>query len=91
MLSIIACSVHILEFFGQLKDFWRVKRYLSTDVSVLVANALISSHLDNCNSLLGICQNSSYSAFKNSAFPVLLLVLKNYTGYMFSIVKFSKL
>ena len=37
--------------FVQLRDFRRVRQYLSTDVSVLVANALISSRLDYCNSL----------------------------------------
>ena len=30
-----------------------VRRYLTTDVSILVPNALISSHLDYCNSLFG--------------------------------------
>ena len=39
--------------FVQLRDFRRARQYLSTDVSVLVANALISSRLNYCNSLLG--------------------------------------
>ena len=37
--------------FVQLRDFRRVRRYLTADVSVLVANAIVSSHLDYCNSL----------------------------------------
>ena len=37
--------------FLQLREFRRVRRYLSTEASLLVANALISSHLDYYNSL----------------------------------------
>ena len=37
--------------FAQLRDFRRVRRYLTTDASILVANALVSSRLDYCNSL----------------------------------------
>ena len=37
--------------FVQLREFRRVRRYLTTDVSILVANTLISSRLDYCNSL----------------------------------------
>ena len=37
--------------FVKLRDFRHVRRFLSHDVSVLVANALVSSQLDYCNSL----------------------------------------
>ena len=35
----------------KLRDFRHVRRFLTHDVSVLVANALVSSRLDYCNSL----------------------------------------
>ena len=35
----------------KLSDFRHVRRFLTHDVSVLVANALVSSQLDYCNSL----------------------------------------
>jgi hypothetical protein len=34
-----------------LRDFRRIRRYLSKDIAVLVANSLVSSQLDYCNSL----------------------------------------
>ena len=37
--------------FAQLHDFRHVRRFLNHDTSVLVANALVSSRLDYCNSL----------------------------------------
>ena len=37
--------------FVKLRDFRHVRWFLTHDVSVLVANALVSSHLDYCNSL----------------------------------------
>ena len=37
--------------FAQLRDFRCVRRYLTTEASTLVANALVSSRLDYCNSL----------------------------------------
>ena len=37
--------------FVQLRDFGNVRRFLTNDASVLVANALVSSWLDYCNSL----------------------------------------
>ena len=37
--------------FVKLRDFRHVRRFLTHDVSLLVANALISSQLDYCNSL----------------------------------------
>ena len=44
--------------FVKLRDFRHVRRFLTHDVSVLVANALVSSRLDYCNSL-----NRSLSKF----------------------------
>ena len=38
-------------YFVKLRDFRHVRRFLTHDVSVLVANALVSSWLDYCNSL----------------------------------------
>ena len=35
--------------FVQHREFRRVRCYLTTDVSILVANGLISNHLDYCN------------------------------------------
>ena len=40
--------------FVKLRDFRHVRRFLTHDVSVLVANALVSSQLDYCNSLFRI-------------------------------------
>ena len=37
--------------FIQMRDFRRVRQYLTDDAVFLVANALVSSHLDYCNSL----------------------------------------
>ena len=35
----------------QLREFRRVRHYLTTEVSIVVANALNSSHVDYCNQL----------------------------------------
>ena len=37
--------------FIQMHDLRRVRQYLTDDAAVLAANALVSSHLDYCNSL----------------------------------------
>ena len=42
----------IKSFFINLTDLHRIKRFLSVDTSVVIANALVSSCLDYCNSLL---------------------------------------
>ena len=34
-----------------MRDLRRIRHYLTDEVAVLVTNALVSSHLDNCNSL----------------------------------------
>ena len=38
--------------FISLRDLHRIRRFLSVDTSVVISNALVSSHLDYCNSLL---------------------------------------
>ena len=37
--------------FLQMRDLCRIRKYLTSEVAVLAANALVSSHLDYCNSL----------------------------------------
>ena len=37
--------------FLQMRDLHRIRQYLTPKVAVLAANALVSSHLDYCNSL----------------------------------------
>ena len=37
--------------FLQMHDLRRIRQYLTPEVAVLAANALVSSHLDYCNSL----------------------------------------
>ena len=81
--------------FVQLREFRRVRCYLTTDMSILVANALISSCLDYCNSLfrslskLDLCklqciQNSAARIITNTCkFSSITPVLKkNCTGYL---------
>ena len=45
--------------FVQLHDFRHVRQFLTHDASVLVANALVSSHFDYCNSLFMSLSNFS--------------------------------
>ena len=41
----------IKSYFISLRDLHRIRRFLSIDTSVVIANALVSSRLDYCNSL----------------------------------------
>ena len=41
----------IKSYFICLRDLHRIRRFLSVDTSVVIANALVSSRLDYCNSL----------------------------------------
>ena len=41
--------------FISLRDLHRIRRFLSVDTSVVIANALVSSRLDYCNSLFRSC------------------------------------
>ena len=45
-----SCIYHI-------RDLWRICRHLDLDSAKLLANALVSSHLDYCNSLVCDCGN----------------------------------
>ena len=47
--------------FVKFCDFRNVRRFLTHEFSVLVANSLVSSWLDYCNSLLGASPSSSYT------------------------------
>ena len=47
--------------FISLRDLHRIRRFLSVDTSVVIANALVSSHLDYCNSLF---RNNCHWCFK---------------------------
>ena len=50
--SLSKCVQNVCKIcFVQLRDFRHVRRFLTHDASVLVANALVSSRLDYCNSL----------------------------------------
>jgi hypothetical protein len=62
--STLSMSQHISSVckssFYHIRDFCRIRRFLSKSVSVTVANALVSSRLDYCNSLFyGITQKQS--------------------------------
>ena len=73
----------------QLRDFRHVRRFLTRDASILVANALVSSRLDYCNSLfrslskfnlrkLQCIQNSAARIVSNtSRYTSITPVLKN--------------
>ena len=75
--------------FAQLRDFRHVRRFLNHDTCVLVANALVSSRLDYCNSLFrslskfNLCklqgiQNSAARIVSNtSRYTTITPVLKN--------------
>ena len=59
--------------FAQLRDFKRVRRYLTTSTSILVANALLSSRLHYCNSFyrsLSKFNLHKLQCLQNSAAPV---------------------
>ena len=73
--------------FVQLHDFRHVRQFLTHDASVVVANALVSSQLDYCNSLFGSLSKfilRKLQCIQNSAAritPALLLSLRNCVGY----------
>ena len=55
--------------FANLRDLHRIRCFLLYDVSIMVANALVSSRLDYCNSLLR--SQSSQEYHKASKYPKL--------------------
>ena len=80
-----------------MRDHRRIRKYLTSEVAVLAANALVSSRLDYCNSLF-----RGLSGFKVFRTPLLVLLqiiesmlmlhpfYRNSTGCLLSIVVFSK-
>ena len=51
--------------FANLQDLHRIQCFLSYDVSVMVANALVSSHLDYCNSLFHSLSSKNITRLQN--------------------------
>ena len=51
--------------FANLRDLHRIRCFLSYDVSVMVANALVSSCLDYCNSLFCSLASKNITSFQN--------------------------
>ena len=82
--------------FVKFHDFRHVRWFLTHDVSVLVANALVSSRLDYCNSLfrslskfnlrkLQCIQNSTARIVSNtSRYTSITPCLRNCTGFLLS-------
>ena len=91
--------------FLQMCDLRRIRKYLTSEVAVLAANALVSSRLDYCNSLFrglsGFNQHKLQSIQNTLAHIVTKLQIiesilmlhpfyRNSTGCLLSIVVFSK-
>ena len=88
--------------FVQMRDLRRIRKYLTSEVAVLAANALVSSRLDYCNSLLEVCPVSISTNCKVFRTPLLVLLqiiesmlmlhrfYRNSTGCLLSTVVFSK-
>ena len=55
--------------FLQMRDLCRIRKYLTSEVAVLAANALFSSHLDYCNSLFRFVRFQSAQIAKYSEHP----------------------
>ena len=51
--------------FANLCDFHRIRHFLSFDVSLMVTNALVSSHLDYCNSLFHSLSSKNITRLQN--------------------------
>ena len=51
--------------FANLRDLHYIGRFLSYDMSVMVANALVSSHLDYCNSLFRCLSSKNITRLQN--------------------------
>ena len=51
--------------FPSLRDLHHIRRFLSYDVSIMVANALVSSHLDYCNSLFRSLSSKNITRLQN--------------------------
>ena len=56
--------------FLQMRNLCRIKQYLSPEVAVLAANALVSSRLDYCNSLFrGLSCFNQHKLQSHSEYP----------------------
>ena len=51
--------------FTSLRDLHRIRHFLSYDVSIMVANALVSSRLDYCNSLFRSLSSKNITRLQN--------------------------
>ena len=86
----------------QMRDLRRIRKYLTSEVAVLAANALVSSHLDYLTLCSEVCPVSISTSCKVFRTPLLVLLqiiesmlmlhpfYRNSTGCMLSIVVFSK-
>ena len=102
--SDFSLSMHVQNVcFVKLHDFRHVRRFLTHDISVLVANAVVSSRLDYCNSLFkslfrfNLCklqsiQNSAPRIVSNiSRYTSITPVLRNCIGFLLSSAWFLRL
>ena len=55
----------IKSYFANLRDLHHIQHFLSYDVSVMVANALVSSRLDYCNSLFPNLSSKNITRLQN--------------------------
>ena len=91
-----ACYYH-------LKDLRRIRKLLSVDIAALLANSLISSRLDYCNSLLygvskynvtklqnALCRIVTLFLQKLHWLPITYCVLFKYNLITFKFIKFSQ-
>ena len=60
-----------------MRDFVRIRRFLTKSVTIRMANALVSSRIDYCNSLLKGCYDQDLLRLQGSRilYAVLLHVL----------------
>ena len=78
-----------------MRDLRRIRKYLTPEVAVLAANALVSSRLDYCNSLFrglsGFNQYKLQSIQNMESMLMLHPFYRNSTGCLLGTVAFSKL
>ena len=73
--------------FANLRDLHCIRCYLSYDVSIIVANALVSSHLDYCNSLFRSLSSQEYHKASKSKIVSHAVSLVRLDFLMFPILK----
>ena len=67
-------------YFLQMRDLCRIREYLTPEVSVLAANALVSSHLDYCHSLfrgLSYFNQHKLQSIQNTLARILLQIIES--------------